>query len=166
MASRYSKALAAIFDAYGDDVDAALVAFANTANEEWSTYSDNAVRKQYLADLASHVRSQTVDVDFANLNVRSEIAGEPRLFDPGPAMTQRVTLREFVVHAGHRYALADLSGLAGAQILRAVALRDRKPAKTALVRCQRDLALADHIEAETERLGRPVSAAEVLGLAA
>lgn len=48
------------------------------------------------------------------------------------------------------------------RVLREVAGRDKPGAATTLARCERLLRIAEMIESETKRLGRPVSVAEVI----
>lgn len=59
----------------------------------------------------------------------------------------------------------SLAGAEGAKVLRAVAERDKRHAETTFERSHLQFKLADAIEAESVRLGRDVSVAEVLGLA-
>lgn len=160
--SRYSQTLTEVFDAYGDDAGAALAAFANLDPEAWSLYVDSAAEKQYLSDYRNHRRSLTRSVEKEAL---AEYAGQAQLFDPGPS-AERVELRRVLVLDGREYEVAALSGHEGAAIARKVAERDLAPSLTTVNRCRFTLRLADHVDAETERLGRPVTFGEVLGWAA
>jgi hypothetical protein len=157
--SRHSNALTDVFAAYGDDAEAALEAFANVDHEAWSAYVDRAVAKQYHADYASWrrglVRSTTADAIASR-------SGQVRLFEPTES-APIIDFRARLVLDGDEYELASLRGHHGADVLRSAAQRDFGPAATTLKRCRQMLALADHIEAETGRLGRDVSVAEALG---
>lgn len=57
-----------------------------------------------------------------------------------------------------------LAGKTGADTIRKAVERDNRPAKTTLRRGRTDLRIADAVESESERLGRPVSVAEILGI--
>lgn len=160
--SRYSQTLQDIFEAYGDDAEMALEAYANIDPEGWSLYVDSAAEKQYVSDYRNHRRSLTRSVAKEAL---AEAAGQAQLFDPGPS-AERVELRRIIVFEGQEFDLGTLAGHDGAAIARKVAERDLAPSLTLVNRCKFTLRLADHVDAETERLGRPVTFGEVLGWAA
>ena len=156
---RFSRSLTEVFEAYGDDADSALEAWANVDPEAWSDYCDGAAVRRYTADYAAFVRTLTHSVDREALKAE---AGEARLFEVTEASAE-FRMRERIRLEGREYALASLSGAAGAEIIRAAALRDRKAALTTIQRSAAQMRLADHIEHESDRLGRDVTAGEVLG---
>lgn len=160
--SRYSNTLQAIFDEYGDDATAALAAYANIDPEGWSAYCDSAAEKQYRVDRAAHRRSLIRSVE---KDVIAAASGQARLFEV-PAHEEQVELRSTFVYEGVEYDVGSLAGHDGAAIARKVAERDLAPSLTTVNRCRFTLRLADHVDAETERLGRPVTFGEVLGWAA
>lgn len=157
--SRYRQSLRDVFDAYGDDAEAGLQALANTDPPFWSEYVDAAAAKQYKADYRRHRATITAS---ASREAVAEAAGQARLFIP-PESEERIELRRVVILDGQEYDLARLSGHDGTAIAREVAYRDMKPAATVMARSRFVLRLCDHIDAETERLGRDVSFAEALG---
>jgi len=55
--SRFAKSLEDVFEAYGDDAEGGLAAFANTDPPAWSAYVDQAAVKQYRADHGAYRRS-------------------------------------------------------------------------------------------------------------
>lgn len=59
-----------------------------------------------------------------------------------------------------------LAGDEGAEILEAVAARDARPARTSIKRSKQLLTIAKAVRAASLAEGRPVSVAEVLGIAA
>lgn len=152
----------AIFEQYGDDAAAALQAFANVDNAGWSTYTDEAAEIRYRQDYAKWRRSITRSAKAEAVKADS---GQVRLFEP-PESQATIALRTRVVWDGEEHYLAMLRGRDGADVIRKVAQRDLAPAKTTVARCRNLLGLADHMEAETVRLGRPASAGEVLGWSA
>lgn len=158
--ARVHSALADVFEHYGDDASAGLEALANTDNEFWSRYVDEAAESRYRLDYARWVRSHLVSVQH---EVTAASKGQAQLFDM-PRQAKAIELREVLQYDGRTYRLADLAGTEGAQVLLAVANRDDKPAKTVIIRNRVYRRLANHIVAETERTGRDVSAGEVLGL--
>lgn len=160
--SRYSQTLQEVFDAYGADAESALAAYANIDPEGWSLYADSAAEKQYLSDYRNHRRSLTRSVEKEAL---ASVSGQARLFEVPPS-TERVELRRILILDGEEHDLATLAGHEGSSIARKVAERDLAPSLTTLNRCRFILQVADHVDAETERIGRPVSFAEVLGWAA
>jgi hypothetical protein len=156
--SRYSKTLTEVFEAYRDEAQAALAAYANVDPEGWSEYVDRSAAKCYLADYAHWRNSQVRRVEADAIAAAN---GQARLFEVEPGVA--VDVRTVLVLGGVEYEVGSLVGATGAAILRAVAQRDLKPAVTTVKRCKNWFSLADHIVAESERLGRDVSVAEVLG---
>lgn len=157
-----TRPLAEIFDAYGDDAKAGLAAWANLNPESWSAYVDAAAERQYRGDYAVWRRRL---ISTAQQERVAEDNGQARLFEP-PEPGALTDFRQRVVLDGIEHDMADLEGADGAAVIRKVAERDLAPAVTTVSRCRSMLKLADHMDAETERLGRPVSAGEVLGWAA
>jgi len=157
--ARYSNALTAVFEAYGEDVAAALAAYANTDPEGWSAFVDAAAEKQYLADCRNWSRQLVGSVVKERLE---QVTGQARLFELA-ASEARIEFRERLRLDGVEHEVATLKDTS---VIRKVADRDEAAARTTLVRSARLRRLADHIDAETERLGRPVTAGEVLGWAA
>lgn len=160
--SRYRQSLVEVFDAYGPDARGGLDAWANTDPEAWSDYVDSAAEKQYHADRAGYRRSH---LRSAAREALAENAGQARLFEV-PSTEEQVEIRRTLVLDGVEYDVGSLAGHDGAAVARKVAERDLVPALTSVNRCRFTLKLADHVDEETERLGRPVSFAEVLGWAA
>jgi hypothetical protein len=156
--SRYSNTLTELFEAYGNDATAALEAYGNVDNEGWSEYTDRAAEKQYRFDYGSWLRGQVRATEADSI---AAVSGQARLFEVEPGFA--IDIRTTLILDGVEYDVGSLAGADGADVLRKVAARDLKPAKTTIVRCKGQLALADHIVAESERLGRDVCAAEVLG---
>lgn len=148
-----------VFDAYPDATEG-LAAWANVDPEGYDAFVEGAAAKRYDAERAAWVRSMTQSVRKDALHAKS---GQARLFEP-PESATRVELRERIVWSGTEYVLADLAGKDGALVLRKAMTRDLKPALTTVQRCKNGLALAEHIEAESERLGRDVSVREVVSL--
>lgn len=160
--TRMHSSLTAVFEAYGDDAQAGLAALANTDPPFWSAYTDSAAERQYRSDHARYRRSLLTLVD---KDAIARVSGQPRLFDV-PEGESLVQLRSVLVLDGVQYDIGGLAGATGASVLRGVAQRDLAPATTVVNRCRIMLRLADHIEAETSRLSRDVTVAEVLSLAA
>lgn len=152
--------LSTIFEAYGEDSAAALAAFANLDPQAWSEYNDRAAERQYRAEYRTWVRSQK-----AQLLTESQ---QVKLF--GDSDVDRIVVRERLVtkRDGERqeHVTFSLAGAEGAAILREVAKRDSKGAKTTLARMAALRKLADEVERRSKAEGRPVSVAEVLGLEA
>lgn len=157
--ARYSNALTSVFEAYGEDAKSALEAYGNVDNEGWSCYVDAAAEKQYLADYRNWSRQLVGSVARERLERRS---GQARLFELDETATQ-LDLRRRLRLDGEEF---DLAALADTSTIRKVADRDESGARTTLVRSRVLRKLADHMDAESERLGRPVTAGEVLGWAA
>lgn len=147
-----------IFEAYGDEPRAALDAWLNVDPEGFARWSDQAEERQYHAEFMRWVRGKTIKLERVEQN-----PGQTRLFEP-PATSRGVKVRAALIHGGEIMETEQLAGLEGARFIRAAMTRDLAPAKTTVARCAYGFALADHLEAETERLGRPVSVAEVVGL--
>lgn len=150
-----------LFAAYGDDVDAALDAWPNLDPEGYAAWEASLARRAYLNAYRAWVRTQTVELERDELRQRT---GQTRLFTPEPAAD--LSLRKIVNVDGDLFALAALAGKRGADALRRIAERDSRPAATTLARARQLEKLAAHIEAESQRLGRDVTVAEALGVAA
>lgn len=148
-----------IFTAYGDDVDAALQAWGNVDPTGYAMWSESCERRQYLADYRRWNSRHVV-------NVATAAPQAPALFDAPAPVPQPVVVRASVVHDGTSVETLTLAGPEGARILREAALRDLRPAETTAARCRRYLELAKQIESASEAQGRPVSVAEVIGMAA
>lgn len=94
-------------------------------------------------------------------------SGQARMFDPGEADVTKLIRTELIdPDTSKPIQVGPLAGERAAKVLRRVAERDITPALTTVNRCKLYLRLADHVESETERTGRDVSVAEVLGWAA
>ena len=156
--SRNPSSLVSVFEAYGDDAAQALEAWANVDHEAWSAFTDGAAESLYLNRYKAWRRSLTTTVDKAFTKAKK---GEARLFNV-PESVESTVLRERLVYDGNEYELLGLAGHDGAALARKVAERDLAPSLTTVNRCRFMLELADHIDAETERLGRPVEFREVL----
>lgn len=150
-----------LFAAYGDDVDGALGAWPNVDPTGYAAWSGQAERRQYRNEYRRWLSRQTITAARDTIQNR----GQVRLFEP-PTAAKGIQLRSTMIHQGEQMPVLGLSGDEGARVLRQICQRDLTPALTAVARAKFGLALADHIEAETERLGRPVSVAEVIGLRA
>lgn len=147
-----------IFAAYGDDVRAGLDAWLNVDAEDFHRWSALAEERQYRTEYRRWLGRQTMTADATAV---TSPAAQPRLFEP-PASTKKVEMRTALIHEGETKPLDQLAGLEAVRVLRDVCQRDLAPALTAVNRAKFGLALADHIEAETERLGRPVAVSEVM----
>lgn len=150
-----------LFAAYGDDFPALLAAWPNLDPTGYRVWSEQAEHRQIKAEYARWRSRQTADIAKTR---RTESA--PPLFDAPPAKVETVKVRAIIAHEGGDSHLMELAGEDGAKKLREAALRDLGPAETTTARCRRMIDLADQILAESERLGRPVSVAEVIGMAA
>lgn len=157
-----SRMMTDLYSRYGDDATGALEALANVDNELWRSFLDAAAERQYLAQYGAWLRSQTVEVTKQAKRRRRD---EPRLFEV-KVDADKMALRRTVKAAGDQHSLMSLSGVEGASVLRDAARRDRPGALTTVARCDQYDKIADLIESETARLGRPVSVAEVLAVAA
>lgn len=155
-----SEVLVELFDAYGNDAQAALEAMANVDPLTWSTFVEEAAARQYRSEYAAWVRRQTKELSIAN--------SAPRLFSVDEV--REVTLRERIVirQDGERreHALMALAGAHGAAIIRTACQRDERGARTTLGRTAALKKLAAELERRSEAEGRPVSVAEILGEAA
>lgn len=149
---------AELFTAYGDDPRAILDAWPNLDPQGYAIWSDKAEERQILTEYRRWARTQTI-----KLERNPDHEEHPALF-PQPRKGKAITVRQTVVHDGEEVALLSLTGHEGATLLRQAMLRDLGPASTTVDRCRYGIKLADLIDAETERLGRPVSAAEILGV--
>lgn len=149
-----------VFAEYGDDAEAALAAYANLDPRAWSHFVDTAAEATYRRRYGAWLRSQKV-------LVRTE-KDQPNLFGNvgGKAVKLRATVVERAEGKRAEHDITALAGDDGAKILRSVANRDSAPAKTALVHANMLLTLADEVERRSALEGRPVSVAEVLGIAA
>lgn len=158
--NRFGKTLTDIFEHYGDDAETALEAFGNIDNAAWSVYVESAAAKQYARDYGNWLRSQVREVD---RDAVKSAAGHARLFEPPEGVS--VLVRTVLRYDGKDIHLASLAGHRGATIAREVADRDAKQGKTMLERSNRLRQLADHVAAESDRLGRDVRFGEVLAWA-
>lgn len=160
--SRYSNALSDVFAAHGADAESGLAAYANTDPQGWSSYIDDAAVMRYRSDQANWARSLVRSVERERI---TSATGQARLFEPGET-DAHIKVRERLRLDGIDHDLGPLAGKEGVDVIRKVAERDLSPALTTVNRCRTLLRLADHMDAESERLGRPVTAGEVLGWAA
>lgn len=152
--------LTEIFQAFGDDVDGALEAFANVDNAAWREFTETAARNEYKRRRSAWLRSHTRDVKI-NSTQLAMFGGKGH----------KMKVRSVLVTKGddgqrHESHFMHLSGEAGAETLRLAAERDEGPARTTLIRATQMKALADEVERRSHVEGRPVSVAEVLGLEA
>lgn len=147
-----------IFAAYGDDAEAALRNWQQIDPLGFDAWESDLARRQYLTDYRKWSGARKVSV------TPPATEPAPSLF-PAPAKVEAIQTRPTVVHDGHEHTLLDLAGSEGATVLRQAALRDLTPAESTAKRCRFHLRIADLIEAETVRQGRPVSVGEVIGLA-
>lgn len=154
-------ARAELFAAYGDDLDGLLAAWPNLDPTGYAAWAEHAEHRQIKAEYARWRSRQTAAI---RKTQRAELA--PPLFDAPPAKVPTVKVRAIIAHEGGDRRLMDLAGVDGAKVLREAALRDLGPAETTATRCRRMLDLAEQIQAESIKQGRPVSVAEVIGLAA
>lgn len=147
-----------IIDQYGDDPEAALDAFANYDPQAWSAFVDRAARAEYKRRCARRRNARMVE-----FRPRKQ---QRKLFQVDE--TEAIHFREIVVipDGSTETPLMELAGSEGARKLREVAERDEAPARTTLIRANQYRALADEVERQSARLGRPVSVADVLGIAA
>lgn len=119
-------------------------------------YTEHAITRQLTADYKTWLRSRL-------RRIRRDV-GTPeveRLFDV-PGSPDLRSIRETVLIDGTEYRLDSLTGEEGVAVLRRIALRDERAAKTMLSRCSVARRLADAVEAASKKAGRPVSVAEVL----
>lgn len=151
-----------LFDAYREDARGALAAWANTDHDGWSAFVDGAAEEKYRNRYRRWLSGQ---VERFSADAIKAKRGEVRLFEP-PESGVMIELRRTLILDGAEVSLLSLAGRAGAGALRQAMQRDLAPAKTTIARCRHGLALADHIEAESERIGRDVSVAEVIELRA
>lgn len=149
-----------LFEAYGDKPTEALAAWANVDPDAWSKFTDEASENRYHADFRRWLGRQVATV---KADALKQASGQARLFEP-PDSGTLVELREWLLIDGEQVRFIDLEGRAGASLIRKVMTRDLKPALTTVNRCKYGLALADHIETESDRLGRDVAVHEVVTL--
>ena len=149
-----------LYEAYADDARLALDAWANLDPVGFAAWQATVEERQYLADYRRWNSRRTVGA----LTTSPESADLPLFpLPPKSAPPKPVPqVRQTIVHDGRSIDLLALAGEDGARILRETALRDKGPASTTLARCDRMVKLAELIAAESKRLGRPVSVAEVI----
>ena len=149
-----------IFEEYGDDAEAALAAFANVAPHEWAEFTESAVENHYRERYRAWKRSQTAEYVPAS--------NQTQLFDDKTmkALTARKTVVQTIDGERHEHEVMALAGEDGAEVLDYVAQRDERPAKTTLKRAKVYRELAKVVRERSIAEGRPVSVAEVLGIAA
>lgn len=153
-----------IFDAYGDNPADALRNWAQVDPAGYAHFERTALERMYHADWQRWNRAKIINTAKAE---RAGQEGQDHLFTPPPAdRVQRVDVRSTLIHDGDTVHLLDLAGEEGAQRLREIVARDRRPAKTSLARCEQYERYAELILAKTAELGRPVSIREALGMAA
>lgn len=150
---------AEIFAAYGDDAESALRNWQQVDPDGYGQWSATVEQRTYVADYRRWASRQLSSVRASALKPKTDQA---RLFQPADGERESVEIRRTIVHDGTELVTAELAGLDGAQKLREAALRDLGPAETTAKRCRRNIEIAALIEAETIRLGRPVSVGEVL----
>jgi len=151
-----------LFAAYGDDARAALDAWSNLDPEAHAFWSTGCEERQYRAEHRRWLSRQTTAVV---REVKAKVAGSAPLFELEQSDPPKIDVRRVLIHDGHPIDMLTLAGEDGARILREAMLRDLGPANTTRERCQHGLALAEQVIARSEAEGRPVSVAEVLGLA-
>lgn len=148
-----------LFEKYGHDAEAALAAYANADPEGWSMFVDRAAASAYRAKRGSWLRS---------LRARLVKTEQVNLF--GETATSSVEIRERVVshRDGERqeHDTFALAGHDGAEVLRQIADRDEKAALPTLTAAKRLRKIASEMDRMTDKAGRPVTVAEVLGLEA
>lgn len=147
-----------MFAAYDGDVHAILDAWPNLDPEGYAAWERTALTRLLSADVRRWQSRQTVTVE---ADTQAEKDGQGRLVDV-PVKRQRVEFRAKVSTDGGSVDFMALAGDKGAMTLRQAAFRDKPAATTTLARCERLLRIAELIEAESKRLGRPVSVAEVI----
>lgn len=146
-----------LFEAFRGDWDADEALRAGHALDPTCAhaYTDQAITRQLTTDYKTWLRTQVKRVHKDSGN-RVE-----RLFDVDEKVELR-TIRSTFLIAGVEYPLETLSGDLGAEVLREVAQRDERAAKTMLSRCSTARRLADELERLSKKLGRPVTVAELL----
>lgn len=151
-----------VFEAYGDNADDALRNWQQIDPAGHHLWSATVERRQYLADYRRWSSRRRLSVD---LDALTADAGQAPLFDAPTAKRESIHTRPTVVHDGTEHTFASLSGHEGAATLRQAALRDLNRAESTSQRCRFHLKVAEVLERETERVGHPVTVAEVLHLA-
>ena len=145
---------AALFEAYGDDAEAAVQAMPNAFPNLWRWWSEHALLATYRRDVRTWRRRRKV-VDARITEAPASLFGEPK------RTTKRKLLRHTLETASGPVPIEALAGGAGAEVLRSIAERDRKPAITMLDRCSQYERLAAELEAAAER-GETLTVAEIL----
>lgn len=149
---------AEVFEAHGGDVDYILSAWPNIDPAGYAAWERTALRRLLAADVRAWQRRQTVRID---ADAGKADSGQARLVDV-PTRRRAVPMRAKVTTDAGAVDFLGLSGPAGARTLRQAALRDKPGAVTTLSRCERLLAIADLLDAESAEQGRPVTVAEVI----
>lgn len=153
---------AEVFAAYGRNADDALRNWQQIDPEGYDAFATAAVARQYLADYSRWSGRQRVSVN--RIEDAAQTGATP-LFETPAVPVEPLRTRATVVHDGNESHLLELAGPEGAATLRQAALRDLAPAESTTKRCRFHLRLAELIEAESVRQGRPVAVSEVIGLA-
>lgn len=148
-----------LFSRFEGDWDAreALTAGAALDPDCAHAYMDAAIYRQLTSDYRTWLRSQV-------RRIRKD-AGTPkveRLFDLADNPELR-SMRSVIMVGGKEYPLDSLSGEAGAAVLMAAADRDERQAKTMLSRSALARRIARAVELASQKAGRPVTVAEVIG---
>lgn len=158
-----SEWLDKIYDRLGGDLDGptAVQIAIDLDDEQYQEHMARAGERQLVTDLKNleRRRLRTVKSD-----IREAAVGAVTLFDASEYETDAATLvRERIRFDGRSVPVANLAGVRGAEIAMEVATRDLGQALTTVSRARFMQAVARHVIAETERLGRDVSFGEVLG---
>lgn len=147
---------AELFKAYGDDATGALDAMANTFPDLWRWFLDHAAVATYRRELRTWRARQ----------VMPRLVGQddPTLF-PAPTTKRVKRTRKVLTAPSGAVHLMDLEGVEGARILREIAERDAKPAKTTLARCHDYTRFAEQLEAAAAK-GEHLTVADLIERAA
>lgn len=131
-------------------------------DEQYQMHAATAAQRALVADLKAMERRRLQQIDVTALRSGS---GEAALFDASgfDVETSRL-LRERIRWEGRSVPVMNLAGADGGRLLIDVAERDETGARTTLTRSSFMKALGGHVIAESERLGRDVSVAEVIEL--
>lgn len=148
------------FELYGDDAGSALAAMANAHPNEWAELVDTAMDSLYRDRYGTWLRSQIAT--FPTPPKQSQLFDAETL--KGMVVRKRLVL--VIDGARREFDTEALAGDEGAEILEAVAARDARPARTSIKRSKQLLTIAKAVRAASLAEGRPVSVAEVLGIAA
>ena len=148
---------AELFKAYGDDATGAIDAMANTFPDLWRWFLDHAAVATYRRELRTWRARQVI---------RRRVDGEqdPTLF-PAERMPKVKRTRTVLTAPAGAVHLMDLEGVEGARILREIAERDAKPAKTTLARCHDYTRFAEQLEAAAAK-GEHLTVADLIERAA